>query len=66
MMVDPAEGRKRSLRELEHHLKPALEACNLPLSNRIVAVSLPDAAAWFTRPKANPCAEQTIRQLADA
>ena len=66
MMADPAEGLKRNLRELGHHLKPALEACNLPLSNQTGPVSLPDTAAWLTRPKAKPPAEQTIRQLADA
>ena len=70
MMANPTEGLKTSLRELRHHLKPTLQACNIPSSHRTDgssgAISLPPAAAWLTRPEANPRAEQTIRQLADA
>ena len=63
MMADLPEGRKTS-RELGHHLKPTLEACNSPSSQHgsfpmwcrtddaSGAISLPPAAAWLTRPKA--------------
>jgi hypothetical protein len=66
MMSDPAEGVKRSLRELDRYLEPALAACNLPLSDQMGAVYLPDAAAWLSRPKAKATTEQGNRQLADA
>ena len=70
MMADPVEGLKTSLRELGHHLKPTLQACNIPSSHRTDsssgAISLPPAAAWLTRPKAQLPAEQKNRQLAEA
>ena len=65
-MADLPEGRKTSLRELGHHLKPTLEACNSPSSQHgsfptrcrtddaSGAISLPPAAAWLTRPNAKP------------
>jgi hypothetical protein len=78
MMTDLPEGRKTSLRELGHHLKPTLEACNSPSSQHgsfptrcrtddaSGAISLPPAAAWLTRPKAKLRVEQAICALADA
>ena len=78
MMADLPEGRKTSLRELGHHLKPTLEACNSPSSQHgsfptrcrtddaSGAISLPPAAAWLTRPKAKLRVEQAICELADA
>ena len=78
MMGDLPEGRKTSLRELGHHLKPTLEACNSPSSQHgsfptwcrtddaSGAISLPPAAAWLTRPKAKLRVEPAICELADA
>jgi hypothetical protein len=75
MMADLPEARKTSPRELGHHLKPTLEACNSPSSQHgsfptwcrtddaSGAISLPPAGAWLSRPKAEPTIEQ---QLADA
>ena len=68
--TDPADDLKQSLLELKRDLKNASEACNLRLSrgkgSSSGPVSLPRSAAWLRRPKANPPAEQTIRELADA
>jgi hypothetical protein len=78
MMADLPEGRKTSLRELGHHLKLTLEACNSSSSQHgsfptrcraddaSGAISLPPAATWLTRPEAKLRMEQAICELADA
>jgi hypothetical protein len=70
LTTDRAHDLKRSLVELKRDLKNASDARDSrPLPRKGVssgAVSLPPAAAWLTRPKAKPPAEQTVREFADA
>jgi hypothetical protein len=68
--TDPADDLKRSLLELKRDLQRASDARNLRPSygrgGSSDAISLPHAAAWLNRPRAEPTMEPANHQFADA
>jgi hypothetical protein len=67
MTADLPHDLTPTLLELERHLKPALQECNLRSSRgQSSAISLPHVAAWLSRPQAKPTTEPASHQLADA